>query len=272
MSVNQDVLGAAVQAVTDAARSGQSMRASANGLAYGLAGSASIAAQCSTVEIDAKTYHALVVTDSGTPVTTVNEGAAKPNAIVTAGTSVDLVKHAGYASVSLESLTYYDETRRVITDVLWRQAVRSLDSAIVTAMAAAATVVVSADASPSVRVIAALAKAIDDAATPTAVVVNPADWAAIVSENDGGQYLNMASGESGPTGTFMGCNLVPASAVPAKTAYVFDSSAVVVAHHKDAPMLFLGAMDTSNKANLIIDLLAAPLVTLPKGVAKVALP
>ncbi len=272
MSVMEDVLGAAVKAVNDAARSGQPMRASAKGLAYGLAGSSTLAALCSAVEIPTKTYNALIVTDTGTPVTTVNEGAAKPLAVSTTATSVDLAKHAGYASVSLETLTYYDEVRRVITDVLWRQAVRSLDGTIVTAMTAAATNVVNANASPSVRIIAALAKLVDDAANPTAVALNPSDWAAVIGENSGGQYLNMTSGEQGPSGTFMGCALLPCSAVTAKTALVFDSSAVVVAHHEDAPMIFLGSMDTNNKANLILDLLAAPLVVLPKGVAKVTLP
>lgn len=271
MSVTTDVLGAAAQAVADAAASGQGMRASAKGMSYGLAGSASIAAHTTEVGIDGKRYSALRVTNSATPVTVVAEGAQKPEAIATAAADVDLVKHAGFAKVSLETLTFYDEARRVIVDVLWKQCVRSFDTTIVAAMNASCDTVTSTATTKSGRLIDAFAHLIDNGANPGAIVLNPADWAAVVGANDGGSYLNMKNAERGPASEFLGCPLVPASTVPANTSYVFDSAAVVSAHHQDAPWLFLSPMDTTNKATLILDLLAAPLVVLPKGVAKVSL-
>lgn len=271
MAIKDDVLGAAARAVNDAARSGQGMRASVKGLTYGLAGNASIAAQVTAVSIETKSYDALVVENSATPVTVVAEGAEKPLAVTTTTASVDLVKHAGYAKVSLESLVFYDEARRVIVDVLWRQAVRSMDLAIVTAMTAAADAVTTTATTASGRIIDGFAHLVDNGADPSAVVLNPSDWAAVIGANDGGAWLNMRNSENGPAGTFMGAALVPASAVPKGTGFVFDSSAVVAAHLADNPYLFLSPMDTRNQATLILDLIASPLVTLPAGVVKVAL-
>lgn len=269
MSVN-DVLGATAKALTDAARSGQGMRVSAKGLSYGLTGYYSLAGRLTHLYTEGQNYAGLVVKDSATPVGKVAEGSPKPKAATTSTESVKLSKHAGYAEVTLESLVFFDEAVRVVRDVLWRQALQSLDAEIVATLATDCTPLTSAATALSDRIIDAIAQMLGKGARSSVIALNPVDFAALITANDGGQYLNMNDPERGPSGLFMSHQLVPINALAAGTVYVIDPSAVVVAEASDSPFLFVSPMNTENKSPVILDLFASPLVVLPEGVGKLA--
>ena len=266
-----DVLGATANAITEAAKSGQGMRVSCKGLSYGLTGYYSLAGQVNHVYVEGRSYSGLVVKDTATKVAVVDEGKPKPKAADTETKSVDIVKHAGYASVSLESLVFYDEAVRVVRDVLFRQALQSLDTALVTALAASSTALTTPGTSVSSKLIDGAAQLIAAGARSSVLALNPADYAALIGANSGGQYLNMNDPERGPSGLFLSHKLVPISAVPADTAYLIDPAAVVIAEEENSPYLFVSPMSTANLSEIILDLFAAPLVVLPGGVGKVAL-
>lgn len=269
--MSEDVLGATANALTEAARSGQGMRVSCRGLSYALTGYVSLAGQVNHVYVAGKHYSGLVVSDTATKVKVVAEGTAKPKAAETTTESVDIVKHAGYAEVSLESLVFYDEALRVVRDVLFRQALQSVDAALVTEMAAHSTTLTTTGTDLSAKIIDGAAQLIAAGARSSVIGINPTDYAALVSANSGGQYLNMNDPERGPSGLFMSHRLIPTAAVPAKTVYLIDPTAVVVAEEEDSPYLFLSPMSTDNKSNVILDLFAAPLVVLPGGVGKITI-
>lgn len=273
MSVTSDVLGATARALSDAAASGQGMRVSCKGLAYGLSGYLSLASRLSHVTVDGLNYHGLRVKDSATPVKAVAEASAKPKAADTESTNVALGKFAGYAELSLEVLLSTDEAARVVTDVLYRQALQALDAAIITEAGKAgnSTAITSTATSVGGKLIDAAATVMAAGGRPGVVAVNPTDYAKIIGATDNSGYVNTNDPERGPSGLFMGMALVPTAAAAADTAYVIDPAAIVVAENTESPLLFLSPMSTSNVATVILDLVAAPLVVLPAGVGKVAL-
>lgn len=270
-----EAVTAAAQALADTARAGGSIRASIssqNGLSDVFASFSpySLASTLPTVAIEGLNYRHGKVTETGTPAKKVAEKEKKPEAAALTLENTDLVKYAGKCTLSLEQLLEVAELERLIGGVLLRQAVAALDVDIAAALGTA-TAVTTTDKG-SAAVLAAIGSLIGAGGQPDNIALNPADWAAIVgATTTSAGYLNMSDPEAGPRGTLFGLRLVPAAAVPAKTAYVYDSRALVIAENAHSPLLFLGPMSDTNESVLTVDVLAVPVLAAPAGAAKVTI-
>lgn len=269
-----EAVRAAAEALTETARTGGTIRAtlsSQNGLADVFAAYApfSLASTIGTVAVDGLSYNSATVTETATPAKKVAEKGAKPEAVTLSSASTPLNKYAAKATLTLEQLLSTRELERVVGGVMLRQCVAALDADIATALATASAVTTTEHGSAAV--LAAIADLIGKGANPTHIGVNPADWAGIVgATTTGGGYLNMGDAEAGPRGTLFGLQLVPAAKVPAKTAYVYDANALVVAENVHSPLLFLGPETDTNESTVIVDVLAVPVLAAPTAAAKVA--
>lgn len=268
-----EAVQAAAQALADTARAGGTIRASIssqNGLADVFAAFSpySLASTIPTVALEGLTYRHGKVTETATPAKKVPEKGAKPEAAQLTLETSDLNKYAGKATLSLEQLLEVAELERLIGGVLLRQAVAALDTDIAAELAKANAVTTAEKGSAAV--LAAIGALIGSGSQPDNIALNPADWAAIVgATTTSAGYLNMSDPEAGPRGTLFGLRLVPAAAVPVKTAFVYDSRALVVAENQHSPLLFLGPMSETNESVLTVDVLAVPVLAAPAGAAKV---
>ena len=260
----------AAKAVVSAAESGGGVRASMAGLAWAGMSPFSLAAHCAHTTTDRSTFTLLAYEPSPTPATIVAEGDPKPEAILSARKELPLVKHAGYVEATLEQLLWAPSAEQVLSNVLVKQAVASLDKAIVAALDTTNTPV-TATGSASQRILAAHAELLGLGSVPGAIAVSPADYAAIVGAETNSGYLNLERPEEGFPGRLFGLGLVPTPAVVEGTAFVFDPSGVVVAEQAESPMLFVSPMSVSNTLTVIVDLIAATGIASSTAVAKVAL-
>lgn len=268
----REAVAAAAEALATAARAGTSIRASLatqNGLhdVYASYAPYSLSATATSVRVDGPAYSHTVVADSATPAKKLAEKEKKPEGIKLTAATTNLVKYGVKASLTLEQLLYNAELERVVGSVLLRQCVQALDKDIAAALATASATTTTATGSGAV--LSGVADLLANGGTPSHIALNPADWAAIVGATANGSYLNMANVELGPSGLLFGLRMVPSSEVPAKTAYVYDASALVVAEHVDSPLLFLGPMSDTNESLLVVDLVAVPVLANPAAVTKV---
>lgn len=268
-----EAVTAAAQALAETARAGGSIRASItsqNGLAdvYAAFSPYSLASTLPTVSIEGLHYRHGKVTETATPAKKVAEKAQKPEAAALTLESSDLNKYAGKVTLSLEQLLEVAELERLIGGVLLRQSIAALDADIAAALGSAAAVTTTEKGSAAV--LAAIGSLLGAGGQPDHIAVNPSDWVSMVgATTTSAGYLNMADPEGGPRGSLFGLRLVPAAAVPAKTAYVYDSRALVVAENAHSPLLFLGPMSDTNESILTVDVLAVPVLAAPAGAAKV---
>jgi HK97 family phage major capsid protein len=268
-----EAVRAAAEALSSTARQGGSIRASLstqNGIADVFASFApySLAASAVPVKVEGLTYNYTSVKDSPTPAKKVAEKAQKPEGVVLTPGHVDVGKYAVKASLSLEQLLSTNDLERIIGGVLLRQCITALDADISAALAAATATTTTDKGSKAV--LAAIANLLATGARPSHIAVNPADWAAILGEQaTGSGYINMSSPETGPVGTLFGLTFIPSAAVPAKTAFVYDQAAVVVAEHTESPLLFMSPMSDTNESLVIVDLVAAPVLAVPGAATKV---
>lgn len=270
----REAVQAAAQALSDTARNGGTLRASiaeqdGRHDVFTTFAPYSLAATLPSVSVEGLTYAHGTITETATPAKKVAEKGAKPEAAALSLNNTPLNKYAGKATLSLEQLLQTAELERLIGGVLLRQAIHALDADIVAALGAAGAVTTTSTGSAAV--LAAIGDLIGKGAQPTHIAVNPADWVSIVGATTANAgYLNMADVEAGPRGALFGLRLVPAAAVTAKTAFVYDANALVVAENVNSPLLFMGPMSDTNESLLTVDVLAVPVLAAPAGASKVA--
>jgi hypothetical protein len=227
-----------------------------------------LAQYVATGQVDGLTANVVVVEPSATPVTKVAEGAPKPNAVKFTPTTVQALKYSGYAEFTLEQYLSTAALASVIANVLGAQCVQALEADTIAALEAAGAAgdPVSGTTLQS-AVIAAQAQVLSNGGKPSIVVLGTDGYADLVSLGSTGFVVDPTSG---PIGTWLGSIVHVSPTVAAGTAYVLDSSAVFIAENEASPVGIINPFSQakSNKVELILDVIAAPVVVAPGLVVK----
>jgi Phage capsid family len=198
----------------------------------------------------------------------VGEGLAKPEATMTAtGVSVSLQTYAHYKEVTRQALEDVPQIRSIVEGRLRQGIVRALEDAVAAALVAAtippATVALGGALLEAIRIGVGLVQSAGYA-NPNAVLLNPADFAAL-------DIAVMNGTQQGPTraGGFWGLTPIASNGVPAGTAYVGDFSVGVTLFSRGTTEVFLSDSHADNFIRNILLLLAETraLVTVPEPAA-----
>lgn len=217
--------------------------------------------------------HATVVTarNAATVVGPVVEGGTKPTVVDFTSDEVDLVKYAGMATITVESAQFVANIEAAVSSVLVSQITRAIEKDAVTAITAAAGVVITAAADITAGVLSAIAGIRENGGNPTVVGLSSTDWLAIMTATGGSGYLNFDA-QSGPGGTWLGLAPVILPGQAAGAAIVADGSSVSLLEPAGGPLCVVDVYSllSVNKIQLAVEEWATTQVTSPGGVATVA--
>jgi hypothetical protein len=217
---------------------------------------------------------ATVVTarDGAGTVAPVAEGAAKPPSVVDfTSADVDLVKYAGQATLTTESAQFAANIETAVATVMTGQVVRAIEADASTAMLAAAGVDITAAADITAGVLSAIAAIRSNGGAPNVVGLSAADWIEIMTATGASGFLNFASPEAGPAGTWLGLAPVIVPGMVDGTCVVADGRSVLVQEAAGAPLCIVDPFTQANNNKIVITIeeFAVPSVASPGGVASV---
>jgi hypothetical protein len=261
-----DSAHAAALAVTSAVQSGQAMRASASELDWGAICGFSIMANLTQASTSSR-YYTLLGATKANDAEIVPEAQQKPEVAVTEREDLPLVKHAGFATASVEDLTVAT-AEWLISGVILRQIARSVDVAVIDALAAKNTQVPGSNDALG-GILASQAQLLSNGTCPTHVVCSPAGYVELVSGMAASQVSLLGDATaSGGSATLFGMQVIASAACPDDKFYLFDQAGVVHVSLDSSPMIFVGAMNTQNLVDIIGDHFCAIGVASPDAVAE----
>jgi hypothetical protein len=221
-----------------------------------------------TGQVTGMTTDVVIVEPSATPAAKVAEGTEKPLAVKFTPKTVTLSKFAGYAEWTLEAQLSTNALANVVANVIAAQCLQALETDCVAALDTAGTAgdPVSG-ATLQAAVIAAQAQVLSNGGRPSIVVLGTDGYADLVSLGSTGFVVDPTAG---PIGTWLGSVVHVSPSVAAGTAYVLDSNAMFIAENELSPIGIISPYNQarSNKVELVVDILAAPVVVAPALVVK----
>lgn len=197
----------------------------------------------------------------------VAEGAQKPEAeIPHEAMSASLLTLAHWSAVTRQAIEDFPRLRSIIETKLRNGLTLALENAAGAAITGATLQSASgADLLTAIR--NAVAEVQGAGWTPNAVLLNPADWAAIDVQVMGGTLLGPAGAPS-----FWGMRPVSVPALPAGTAYVGDFNTAVTLFDRGVASVFMtdshAALFISNVLIILAETRALPVVTTPAAIVK----
>lgn len=218
-----------------------------------------------TASVEGGSFQALLVAPSGTPVAPVSPGSAKPNAVTLTPTTVTLVKYAGYADFTAEQGVYSDVLPQAIGHTLVAQAMAALETACIGVITSGAGSTITGDTNWTTAVLKGISAVAGLGGTPDVLVIGPADFAKAVT-----QPTQLTFNGTDDIPTYLGLKLHLSPKAAAGVGFVLDSSSVTVAESVASPMAVLDSFSQAknNKSTLVVDVMAAAVVTGPAGVVK----
>lgn len=229
----------------------------------------SLASYVATAQCEGLSFDAVRVEPSATPVTVVAEKGTKPDAVKFTPVTVPLKKYAGRAQWTLERQISTDALLAVIANCLGAQALQALEADAVTAITTAAGSNTHEAATIGAAVIAAQASILGAGGRPGLVVLGTSAYADLLTAGATGFVSDPAAG---PIGTWLGSTVHVSPTVPADTAFVLDPAAVIIAESTSSPVAIVNPYThaSTNELELVVDVIAAPVVIAPGLVAKAA--
>lgn len=162
------------------------------------------------------------------PAAPVAEKAAKPAVANATTVAVAHEKISGYVELSTEQIVYGVDVSRAVEDIAIRQLVAGENARVVAALVGAPNI--TAGTTPAASILAGIAAVAAGGAQPDVIAINPADIPAVLGETitGGGYAVNSGGGAEGLASSLWSVPLVPASGVPAGTAFVWARTALGV--------------------------------------------
>ena len=275
MALNTQLTDAAAKIVGDLNNGAGSARASlGGGAAFGWTQGLprTVANYATTATSEGLSFPIYRIAESGTPATIVAAGAAKPNSATITSGPVTLKKFAAYAQANLEDFLDAAGLAGAIGSVLAASSVKAFEADAVAALdaGAAATPVTATDWVAAVA--AAQAEVLGSGGSPEVLVISKADYPGFVADVMATSAFSQ-SPESA-VGAVLGTAIHVSPAAPAGKAFVFDSSGVLCIQHQDSPLALVDSLSQSlnNITRLIVDLVAATVVTNPSVVIEITAP
>ena len=210
--------------------------------------------------------------DAATVVGPVAEGAAKPMVVDFSSEDVNLSKYPGQATLTVEAAQFTQNIETAVATVITGQIVRAIESDAADVIETAAGVDITAAASMTSGVLAAIAGIRGNGGSPNVVGLAADDWIDIMEATGAGGYLNFSNPEAGPAGTWLGLAPVIVPGLVAGNAIVADGRSVTVSEPKGGPLCIVDPFTqaANNKIIITVEAWAVPAVTSPGGVATVA--
>jgi hypothetical protein len=221
--------------------------------------------------VDGRRTSVTTAKSSATPADAVAEGGAKPDAVAFESEDVNLTKFGGQATIPVESAMFVRNIEPAIANVIGGQIVRAIEADAVAAMQANAGIAVADAADIAAGVLSASAQIRAAGGNPNAVALSVNDFVTAMSANGGGNYLNFASPEAGPTGLWLGLAPCIVPGLADGTAVVVDGRAAPIGEVQGGPLCIVDPFTQAknNKIVITIETWAVPMVTSPGGVATV---
>ena len=276
MALNTQLTDAAAKIVGDLNNGAGSARASlGGGAAFGWTTGLprTIANYATTVTSEGLSFPVYRVTESPTtPAKVVAPGAVKPAAAVITSGPVTLKKFAAYASANLEDFLDAAGLAGAIGSVLAASSVKAFEGDAVAALDAGAAAAAVTGTDWVAAIAAAQAEVLGHGGSPEVLVISKADYAGFVADVMATSAFSQ-SPES-PVGAVLGTAIHVSPAAPAGKAWLFDSSGVLCIQHQDSPLALVDSLSQSlnNITRLIVDLVAATVVTNPSVVIEITAP
>lgn len=224
-----------------------------------------IASYCLTSSADGMSVPVTIVTESGTPVTSVAAGSNKPLAATVTPSTLALKKFAGYAQVQLEQQLNAEGIYPAVVSVLAAGALKAFEADAMVALAAQ-NGQTATGANWIASIYAGQGKVLAAGGRPSVIAASAADYGTIMGliSTSAGYALDPAS----PTGVFAGSKLHFSSGLATGTVFVLDAGAVLCAQHTASPVLSVDSSGINNTTRVIADLIAGTIVTSPQHVVE----
>lgn len=210
-----------------------------------------------------------VVTDVTYGADWVDEGDEKPETTFTftpMGTTLDTI--ASWAAATRQALEDEAQLESIITNELNSGLARKIESHIADVITGATSVNTASGASLLAAIRNGIAACEADGYTPTVVVVNPADWAALDLEVLGATVNGPVRGAN-----FFGLTAVSSNSVDAGTAFVGDFAAAVRLFDRGTAAVYITDSHEGNFTKNVVNILAETRVTAavvaPKAICSV---
>lgn len=214
-------------------------------------------------------FDVVIVKASGTPAGIVGEGQPKPKAVSFSPANVPLAKHAGYGEFSLEQMLTADALASVVYSVIAGQVLTSFEATAIDAIEGTTGTVAAAGATLVAAILDGQSKVLGNGGRPGVLVISPADYAALMGGTVGG-YGGSQNPDNGPVGALFGMAVHVSAGATTGAPLVLDPAAVTVGVNEHTPMVTLDpfSQSTNNLVRIVVDLLAATVVTSPGAVAE----
>lgn len=270
MGMNSQITALSEKIANDLLSTGTSRGSLGGGVAFGWTEGLppTIASFVEKVATDGMNVEAVKVSVSGTPAAITAPSASKPVATAIAGASVALKKFAGQGTWTLEQTLTAPAVAHGVAAVLGGSCVAAFEADAIATLEAATGTGTGTGTTWSGALLSAQASVLAAGGVPGLTILSPTGFAALMGEVGGG--AGYAQDPESAVGAFFGSRIHISPTVAATKGYVLDVNAVAVFEHSASPLAIVDAVSSrKNEITVLLDVIAATVVTRPSTVAKV---